>query len=143
MRLSLLPCCAVAALIGPACVAAHAEALADPTRPPAALFAPAAPTGAAPVRAAPPAVPHVQSVRLPVDGAPSALVDNRIVGPGDKVGGRTVVAIDAAGLQLRDARGRIERLPLIDAAVVVTHTLPIAGSQAPAPVATLAGGQQP
>jgi MSHA biogenesis protein MshK len=144
MRLSTLPRCVVLALAGPACIAvAQAEALADPTRPPAALFAPAAAASAVPVHAAQPAVPHVQSIRLAAGGASSALVDGHLVTLGDKVGGRTVVAIDASGLQLRDAQGRSGRLPLIDAAVVVKQTLPNTGSQAPTPVATLAGGQQP
>jgi hypothetical protein len=144
MRLSTLPRCVVLALVGPACIgAARAEALADPTRPPAALFAPAAAASAAPVHVAPPAVPHVQSIRLAAGGASSALVDGHLVTLGDKVGGRTVTGIDATGLQLRDAQGRVARLPLIDATVVVKQIVPNSGSQAPSPVATLAGGQQP
>lgn len=88
--------------------------LPDPTRPPAAVAAAAAVpgpsasgrvTGTAPStpsteagRSA--ALPRLQSVQLR-GGADSALIDDRMVRVGDKVGERIVVAIDAEGVLLR------------------------------------------
>ncbi len=121
--------------------------VADPTRPPAVLTAAPAASGAARPAAAPasapvPVRPRVQSVQVPAEGRASALVDDRLVFVGDRVGERTVVAIDAQGLQLRNAKGQVESLPLIDAQVVVKHNVPQAGT-VPAPVASLAGRKQP
>jgi hypothetical protein len=109
-------------------------------------MAPAAPAGvaragSAPV-AVPPAAPRLQSVQVPQHGVASALVDNKLLFVGDKLGGRTVVAIDVQGLQLRDAKGRTERMPLIDAAVV-KQAAALPPGPAPASVAAMAGGQQP
>jgi hypothetical protein len=123
----------------------HAEPINDPTRPPP-VMAPAAPAGvaragSAPV-AVPPAAPRLQSVQVPQHGVASALVDNKLLFVGDKLGGRTVVAIDVQGLQLRDAKGRTERMPLIDAAVV-KQAAALPPGPAPASVAAMAGGQQP
>lgn len=92
--------------------------LADPTRPPAVVVAAASapvPAASAPV---PAAAPRLQSVQLPREGAPSALIDDRLVRLGDKLGERTVVAIDAAGLLLRHPKGATERLPLLHPAIV-------------------------
>lgn len=123
-----------------------AAAQADPTRPPAALLAPApgasAPHAAAPASAPAPHVTRVQSVQVPHGGAASALVDDKLVFVGDRVGERSVTAIDGEGVLLRDARGRVSRLPLIDAQVVKLNLSNRPGL-APAPVAALAGGKQP
>jgi hypothetical protein len=153
MRRLLIPLVVLCA--GAVCTA-QAASLADPTRPPAALFAPVAASGpaAAPRPTPAPQPLHVQSVRLPAHGAPSALIDDHLVTLGDKLGGHTVVAIDAGGVQLRDAQGRLARLALIDRVVVVRRAadaaapvLPellvsTAGDDTPAPVATLAGEHQ-
>ncbi|MED5620379.1 hypothetical protein [Ideonella sp. BN130291] len=130
-------------------VPAHAaDAPADPTRPPAALSAPVVAAGAAssvlraaaaaPVPAAP---PRVQSVQVPQQGRANALVDNRLVFVGDKLGAATVIAIDTQGVQVRSAKGAVERLLLLDAQMTQHAVLP-AGSS-PAPMASLAGGKQP
>ena len=124
-----------------AAAGARAEAIADPTRPPQAAPASAAPAPARAASAAPAAPLRLQSVQLPRHGAPSALVDNRLVFVGDKLGGATVLAIDAAGVQLSSARGVVERLRLIDARIVKQAVVPT--GTAPAPMASLAGGQQP
>ena len=123
-----------------------AQALADPTRPPAlvappstASVAPAAPRAAS--APAPVMPPRVQSVQLARNGAASALVDDRLVAVGDKVRDRTVVAIDAQGVELRGAKGSVERLPLLDVQAIQLTVLP--ASLSPAPVARLAGGKHP
>ena len=76
---------------------AQAQALADPTRPPAALWAPA---NAAP---ATPAQPQLQSVLISTrpGGRRLAVIDGRSVRAGDKVGGAVVVSIDEASVALR------------------------------------------
>jgi hypothetical protein len=129
-----------------ASVSASAQGLADPTRPPAS-FGPATAASAAPraVAASAPA-PHalrVQSVQLPREGRASALVDNRLVFVGDKLGAGTVAAIDAQGVELRRADGRSERLRLIDAAIVKQAALAPAPSTAPVASVATAGGKQP
>lgn len=134
-----LPCSLIAAASLWAGVA-HASPPADPTRPPGWSATPA--SGVA--RAAAPAAPaplRVQSVQVPRSGPASALVDNKLLFVGDRLGAATVVAIDTQGLQLRNAHGRIERLSLFDTAHLQRHLVPAGNT--PAPVATLAGGQQP
>lgn len=120
-------------------MAARAEGLQDPTRPPLALAPAVAASGvvhAAPVPAAP---LRVQSVQLRPQGGSSALVDGRLVMVGDRVGARTVAAIDAQGVQLRDAHGHVERLRLIDADVIKQAVAPLGAADTP--LASLAGGQ--
>ncbi|MEW6703923.1 MAG: hypothetical protein AB1430_03640 [Pseudomonadota bacterium] len=115
-----------------------AQTLADPTRPPVL----AAVAASAPVRTAsavPARAPRVQSVQLPREGGASALVDGRLVFVGDRLGGATVVGIDARGVALRGAQGRMEHLPLIDRAIVVQQTSAPAGAS-PAPLASLRPG---
>jgi hypothetical protein len=106
-------------------------ALADPTRPPAAL-AGSARTGnptqtsvsagtfgmTTTVRPARPPVvpPQLQALHLPRDGGPpSALVDGRLLHIGDRLGDWTVQAIRADAVWLRQARGTTQRLALLPA----------------------------
>ncbi len=100
----------------------HAGPLADPTRPPAGLAAPAGlvPNGtphranvdtaraiAAAARVAsppPPAVlPVLQAVQLPARGVALAWVDGKPLKVGDVLDGRSVLAIDSQGVLLRGA----------------------------------------
>jgi hypothetical protein len=103
--------------------AAGAGTWADPTRPPVALApeatasAPRVARPAAPASAPAPVVPRLQSVQVNTDGRASALVDGRLVQAGDPLGGSRIVAIDAQGLTLRDAKGRSERLLLIPSSI--------------------------
>lgn len=106
-----------------------APPLADPTRPPA-FAAPAAEgagrsagpaRGAVALPAPPPAsAPVLQSLQLG-PGQASALVDGRLLRVGDRLGQRTLVAIDAQGLTLRTEAGRSERLELLSG--VVKHAV--------------------
>ncbi|MBP6901001.1 MAG: hypothetical protein KBC73_12970 [Burkholderiaceae bacterium] len=99
-------------------------ALSDPTRPPAALqpAAPGVATARAIARAASAApaepLPQLQGVQLPARGAPSALLDGRVLRTGDSVAGRRVLAIDNQGVTLSAAAGQAggttERLNLLD-----------------------------
>ena len=121
-------------------------ALADPTRPPAALLAtvllrgaaaalPASGTAAAGTRnpattaALPPPAPLLQSVQMPLRGPAVAMVDGRLVMAGDTVGTRTVLSIDNQGLVLRGGSGT-ERLSLLDGSAkqapgsITTHRTP-------------------
>lgn len=128
---ALLLGCSAGALAGPPGATAGA-ALADPTRPPAALTTPLPLRGAAtalpasgPSTAArgarglaatvPAAVPTIvlQSVQLPLRGSAVAMVDGRLVKAGDTVGTRTVLSIDSHGLLLRGDSGATERLSLL------------------------------
>ncbi|MFO1328147.1 MAG: hypothetical protein U1F56_12380 [Rubrivivax sp.] len=146
-----------------ATTAAWAGPLADPTRPPAMLSAPApAPRGAAaaprparataqrpdaatdaaaaPIPAPPaPALPRLQAVQVPRLGPASALVDGRFLRVGDAVAGATVVAIDNDGLVLHHA-GATRRLWLLDAVARSDASMPtLAESPAvPAPAAATA-----
>jgi hypothetical protein len=56
-------------------------------------------------------------VQVGTSGQASALIDGRVVQVGDSFGGSRVAAIDVDGVTLRDAKGRIERLRLISAAI--------------------------
>lgn len=91
-----------------------AQAPADPTRPMAlpAAAASASAGGLPPAAAAPASAPQLQSVQTSRQGAPSALVDGRVVRIGDRVGAGAVIAIDGQGLTLRSARGAEHRLLL-------------------------------
>lgn len=136
--------------------AAAAPPLPDPTRPPL-LTAPAPPTTlpraalrpvalrAATAAAAEPAepaaaTPQVQSVHLPAQGQPSALVDGRLLRPGDRLAGpwgeRAVLAIDHQGLLL--AAPTAGRAPLrlwLLAAVAAPAAAPAPDTPPPATVA--------
>lgn len=134
----------LAALAALAMAGPSAAQVPDPTRPPAALSAaaPAVPGTAAATapRAASAPVPVVwrlQSVQLPHEGAPSALVNGRLVGVGDRLGERQVVSIDAGGVQLRGSRGQVERLSLLDPAIEQHAVVP----ERSATVERLAKGQ--
>lgn len=111
---------------------------ADPTRPPGlpaaegAASAPRAARPAAGASAATAAAPRLQSVQVGTDGRTSALVDGRLLQAGDALGGSRIVAIDAEGLTLRDAKGRTERLPLISSSIAKRD----GGSERPVAVAT-------
>ena len=56
--------------------------------------------------AQPAAEPTVQSLQIPRDGEPSALVDGQLLRVGDHVGAHAVTAIDAQGLSVRGPSGR-------------------------------------
>jgi hypothetical protein len=86
---------------------------------------------------------RVQSVQLPREGRASALVDNRLVFVGDRLGAGTVTAIDAQGVELKRAEGRSERLRLIDAAIVKQPFSTPGLSNAPVAQAGTAGGTTP
>lgn len=100
--------------------AATAAVLNDPTRPllPGLSSASGGDTGArlntpgsaavaeAAASAAPAAEPTVQSLQIPRDGEPSALVDGQLLRIGDHVGAYAVTAIDAQGLSVRGPTGR-------------------------------------
>lgn len=115
------------AVFGAAVVAAPpALVLNDPTRPPAALAAPApGPAASGRVSAAEPGgamhraeaaraapLPRLQSVQLRSSGAPTALIDDRLVKVGDVVGERVVQVIDNDGVVLRGTGGE-RRLRLL------------------------------
>lgn len=127
------PCkwaCASALLLlaSPWALAGPAAPLADPTRPPAAFSAgPAAagrgaapaglaagPRAAEPAPAAPPPapLPTLQGLHLPARGPALALVDGQLLQLGDRIAGRTVVAIDPQGVVLR-GHGSDDRLTLL------------------------------
>jgi hypothetical protein len=73
----------------------------------------------APARARPPAPPEVA---LPFDAALGtilyspdrklAVIDGRIVGPGDEIRGARIVDITPTAVTLRDTQGRLRRLTL-------------------------------
>jgi hypothetical protein len=110
----------------------------DPTRPAGALAAdagasaPRAPRPAATASSAVPATPQLQSVQVGTDGRATALVDGRLLQAGDALGASRVIAIDADGLTLRDAKGRSERLPLISSSIAKRD----GGAEKPVAVAT-------
>lgn len=135
-----------AALLACVPVFVHAQTVTDPTRPPAsALPEPAQRSTEAAARAprapaTPASAPQLQSIQLPRQGAPSALVDGRIVRIGERIGDQTVVSIDAQGVLLRGARGPSLTLSLLNG-VLKTPTLAApeiartfaAGTRKPAP----------
>jgi hypothetical protein len=104
--------------------------LADPTRPPALLAGPARPgdtiqaaaashrTTNDNARAPRPAAtaPQLQSLHRPRDGgAPSALIDGRLLHIGERLGDWTVQSIDADAVWLRLGHGPPQRLALLPA----------------------------
>ncbi|WP_374562668.1 hypothetical protein [Ideonella sp.] len=137
-----LRCFVVGLLLGVVAVAtntAHAQpaatAWADPTRPAGALAAEASASApraarAASAASAAAAAPQLQSLQVNANGQSTALVDGRVVQAGDTLGGARIVAIDADGLTLRDAKGRTERMLLISASIAKRD------SSTPAPMAT-------
>lgn len=89
-----------------ACAAASAQAqLADPTRPPAALAASAPASAARPASAPAPKPPELQALRLGRELPPLALIDDKLVRIGDRVGDASVLAINEDGVLLRVGRG--------------------------------------
>lgn len=101
--------CAVALLLSAAASARAGEALPDPTRPPAeALPASPTPEAAAPSRLELRAIFHAEDRRL-------ALLDDRRVGVGDRVGDATVIAIESDRVRLRKA-GEIVEIELVSSA---------------------------
>jgi MSHA biogenesis protein MshK len=97
---------------------AQPVALADPTRPAAALAAASVgPAASRPssgnVRAASGVAPRLQSIQLRAGGQATALLDGRVVRIGTRIGERTVVNIDAQGMTLRGARGNEQLLTLL------------------------------
>lgn len=102
--------------------------LADPTRPPALLAGPARPGGtvqattasqrttADHTRAPQLQSPQLQSLQLPRDGgAPSALIDGRLLRIGERLGEWTVQAIESDAVWLRRGRAAPQRLALLPA----------------------------
>jgi hypothetical protein len=124
MKLSIVPFALAWAL---AMTAAHAApsavAWADPTRPAGivaaegAASAPRVARAAVAASAAAPAIPQLQSIQIGSDGSATALVDGRLLQAGDTLGGSRIAAIDAQGLTLRTAQGRVERLSLISSSI--------------------------
>lgn len=112
----LVRTCGVVCLGGLVLAAQAQSGLPDPTRPPAAVSSRLAsppgkdrPVDAASPRPAPAPVatePLVSLVRThPRGGMSVAVIDGRVVSEGDRVGGATVVSIDAQGVVLRTASG--------------------------------------
>ena len=151
LQMSLLQACAgspamLAAWLGTAASACMAQGLPDPTRPPPMLMgaasAPQAARAASAAVTVPPAPPpRLLSIQVPREGEPSALVNDRLLRVGDRLGDRTVAAIDAQGISLRSPKGGVERLMLLNPGIVKQAVAPGARSQAP--VASLAEGKQP
>jgi len=88
-----------------AAAAAQAQ-VADPTRPPAALAASAPMPGAQAASAsAPKPPPELQALRLGRNMPPLALIDDKLVRIGDRVGEASVLAISEEGVLMRVGRG--------------------------------------
>lgn len=118
--------------IAAACAPAIAT-LPDPTRPPGLASTAASPTriatapdsrGAVNVATAaatapqPTPLPQLQSLQVSRAGPVSAVLDGQLVRAGDRIGERSVVAIDAQGLLLRHGGSHAtERLQLLGGAV--------------------------
>ncbi len=81
----------------------------DPTQPPAALRA-VAPVAAS-ASAAPTDRPRLQGLRLGAD--PSALINGRVLRPGQRWQGHTLLRIEVDSAVLRDPEGRSLRLHLL------------------------------
>ena len=150
LQMSLLQACAgspamLAAWLGTAATACMAQGLPDPTRPPPMLMgaasAPQAARAASAAAVPTAAPPRLLSIQVPREGEPSALVDDRLLRVGDRLGDGTVAAIDAQGISLRSPKGGVERLSLLNPGIVKQAVAPGARSQAP--VASLAEGKQP
>jgi MSHA biogenesis protein MshK len=78
--------------------------LADPTRPPAALAASAPASAARPASAPAPKIPELQALRLGRELPPLALIDDKLVRIGDRIGEANVLAISEDGVLLRVGR---------------------------------------
>jgi MSHA biogenesis protein MshK len=117
--LKLLCALALAMLTG----MAQAQGLIDPTRPPAAISAPVANAGAAPLLAR--AEPQLQSilVSLRPGGRRIAVIDGKIVRQGQRVGDAVLVAIGSTEVVLRRA-GKTETLKLFRPASRVATVQP-------------------
>jgi hypothetical protein len=126
-------------------IAAGAQTMIDPTRPPSlATTSPAglgrndgparAASAASPVNAA----PQLQAIHTPREGGASAIVNGQVVRTGERVGEHTVVAIDAAGITLRSARGATQVLPLLSGVTKTASS--VAPDAAPDTSTALAAG---
>lgn len=93
---------APALMLAMACASAAAQALPDPTRPPAALWAPADAAPAAPSR------PQLQSVLISnkPGGRRVAVIDGQVVRVGSKVGGAVVTEIRDTAVLLRRGKSQ-------------------------------------
>lgn len=107
-------------------------AIIDPTRPPGVSVVVATARGdggargaSTPVAAA--ALPQLQAIQLPREAGvgASAMVDGRVVRTGERVGEHTVVAIDAASITLRAARGTTQTLSLLSGVTKSASATPI------------------
>lgn len=102
-----LPACVVVCFLP---LALPCAALPDPTLPPPAWRTAA--SGVTPdAPAAQPARPQLQGLRL--GPRPSALIDGRVLLPGQRLNGYLLLRIDAEAAVLRDAEGRQHRLLLL------------------------------
>ena len=93
-----------------ACAGARAQALEDPTRPPAAMLSPAAPGSAAPAE---PARPVLQSVLLgrAKDGRRVAVIDGQTVRVGEKIHGAVLASVsDTDAVLLRGKQREVLKL---------------------------------
>jgi MSHA biogenesis protein MshK len=97
---------------------AHADPLADPTRPAGAAERPSTSAARSSSTAAPPLWPQLQSIQVGAPGGASALLDGRVVRIGERIGEVTVVAIDAQGVLLRAARYE-QRIALVPGIVKI------------------------
>lgn len=136
-HLLLLP---AAALVFASTTTASAATWADPTRPAGAAAgegAASTPRAPKPAASAPTlAAPRLQSIQVGTDGSASALVDGRVVRPGDTLGAQRIGAIDADGLTLLDSKGHAERLSLLATAIVKRNSgvePPMASASEPKP----------
>lgn len=92
------PASALAAVLLALAPQAHAQALADPTRPPS--LSRLSPDG----EIARPAGPMLQSIVLS-PGRRFAMINGKVVSVGDRVGSATLVAIDIDSVRLREGSG--------------------------------------
>lgn len=115
-----------------ALAAAQAQAqLTDPTRPPPALAASAPASGATPASApAAPKAPELQALRLGRNLPPLALIDDKLVRIGDRVGAASVLAISEEGVLMRVGRGPDQWLRL-NPDVLKCAPEPVAARQPP------------
>lgn len=143
--------------------------LPDPTRPPMAIQMATAASGVAARLAAPEAkakpaaaidapLPVLQAVQVPVNGAPTAMIDGRLLKVGETFGEHTLIGIDQQGVVLR-SQGRTQRLRLLGdrakqpvGSIVISRSpawepaaasAPPAGASAPVPTSTAAAAATP
>lgn len=103
-RLTLTAFALALPLLAGSLSSAHAQALADPTRPPG-TFENGAASGSY-------AESGLQSIIRPVKQKPRALINGEIVPLGGMVGDSRLIAINADSVVLRDAAGNRETLTL-------------------------------